>query len=406
MAPRCYFDIRYARLETVKTSVQGIDRYVMIIGNGKVYENFHFEQEDVLVKWVHALASHCILGHLDKYFKSCQLTHTAKSLISEGSYGNIIIAEDVADTGCRVAVKSYLSDELARKLRPNRTKKNDPGDLTIDEVKALRKLAGAPRILNLRAVFEEPGYKILVTEYLEGGDLFTHMKRNNEVVNWREALELTREILLALTQLEAQKIVHRDIKFGNLALKYADGSYNLVLIDFGFAVFHEEYRRAGTYPKIYGTIGYYAPEILAMREMFDCRADVYSAGLVFFSMLSGESAFSYFNRDDCIRRNTLGMINWEALKERFTGQKIPPSVHHLLLSMLQFDKEKRPYASQLINHEAFQLLRIAQVVPHPRRNPNYKSIVSLEEDEAFFVTKENEEEVSQISKSSYKELEK
>ena len=80
--------------------------------------------------------------------------------------------------------------------------------------------------------------------------------------------------------MEERDIVHRDLKTQNIVFKYTDGSYDLALVDFGFAI---NYKKLQERPKIFGTAGYFAPEILKL-EAFDCRADIYSLGVVMFQM--------------------------------------------------------------------------------------------------------------------------
>lgn len=57
----------------------------------------------------------------------------------------------------------------------------------------------------------------------------------------------------------------------------------LVLIDLGFAV--HNFRWSKLTPRC-GTAGYTAPEVLAEKE-YDCKIDVFSAGVVFYTMLTG-----------------------------------------------------------------------------------------------------------------------
>jgi len=66
----------------------------------------------------------------------------------------------------------------------------------------------------------------------------------------------------------------------NVVFKYNDGSYDLALIDFGFA---HNWKEPQQKKQHYGTIGYFAPEIFR-DELSDTRADVYSLGIMFYTM--------------------------------------------------------------------------------------------------------------------------
>jgi len=395
-------DVRLARLETQQTRINGKDRYVIVIANRDIFENFHFEDQRVFSEWIKELAKHCVLGQLDKYYKSCSLTGTAD--LTDGAYGDVMVAESREDGDLKVVIKTYRTDIPCPQGTKKKQKKNDPGEMVYDEIRVLR-LLNDPSVLRLRGIFEEPGIKIIVTDYLEGGDLYKYMKKNNHVVNWREALEYTKGLLMSLAHLEKNRVVHRDIKMSNLALRFADGSYHIALIDFGFAICLDDFPPGSELPRKFGTVGYYAPEVLAGAEMFDCRADVYSAGVLLFMMLSGEAAFSYTDIYDCIDKNTNGTLNWEAFSPARICQKIPTEVMELLQVMLRHRKKDRPFASKLLSDKAFDLLRKPGVLPHPKGNPKYATVVTLEEDQAFFVTDENEARVSQISKSSFRNVE-
>lgn len=112
------------------------------------------------------------------------------------------------------------------------------------------------------------------------GELGKYVEDNGNTLDYRQSLRMIRGILEGLSYLESLGIIHRDIKFQNIVLRYSDGSFSPVIIDFGFAMKAKE---GSPDAKKYGTLGYYAPEVLS-HQGFDCRADVYSAGIVLFNM--------------------------------------------------------------------------------------------------------------------------
>lgn len=135
-------------------------------------------------------------------------------------------------------------------------------------------------LLKLRAVFEDESTISLVTDCYFGKTLYSFMIDNEGILNYRDSLAVVQRILKGLQRLESLNIVHRDIKMQNIVFKNTDGTPDIALIDFGFAINWKELKEP---PPIFGTIGYYAPEILRM-ESFDCRADLYSLGLILFNM--------------------------------------------------------------------------------------------------------------------------
>ena len=124
----------------------------------------------------------------------------------------------------------------------------------------------------------------LVMEYVQGQDLGTVI-RDKGALPWREALDIARQVALALAHAHRHGIVHRDIKPANIMI-LPDGSVRV--LDFGVA-------RARSSPSLthsgfVGSPSYAAPE-QALGGSVDIRADLYSLGVVLYEMLSGELPF-------------------------------------------------------------------------------------------------------------------
>ncbi|MGD2205617.1 MAG: protein kinase, partial [Anaerolineae bacterium] len=124
----------------------------------------------------------------------------------------------------------------------------------------------------------------LVMEYVRGQDLGQELNERGPLP-WQRALDIGRQVALALGHAHKHGVVHRDIKPGNIMLR-ADGT--ICVLDFGIA-------RAQTSPELtlagfVGSPHYAAPE-QAMGETVDIRADIYSLGVVLYRMLTGELPF-------------------------------------------------------------------------------------------------------------------
>ena len=133
----------------------------------------------------------------------------------------------------------------------------------------------------------------IAMEYLSGGDL---KQRIDEGISEEEAVRYVQEIAGALARIHEVGILHRDLKPGNIMLR-ADGS--VALIDFGLAKrmrLEQEITGSG---QIFGTPYYMSPEQGHANEV-DARSDIYSLGVIFYEMLTGEKPY--------LASNAMGII--------------------------------------------------------------------------------------------------
>lgn len=141
----------------------------------------------------------------------------------------------------------------------------------------------------------------IIEEFIEGQTLAKKLKQGP--IGEQEAIRFLLELLEICLELEAQNIVHRDIKPQNILI---DTEGNLWLLDFGIAR-HLDMNSITPTDAYYGphTLGYAAPEqIDNLKKKIDIRADLFSIGVLFYEMISGENPFkdNAYNRLDVIRK--------------------------------------------------------------------------------------------------------
>jgi serine/threonine protein kinase len=122
----------------------------------------------------------------------------------------------------------------------------------------------------------------LVTEFAEEKDLYQMILGSGKLKE-KNAAKAIHGILSGLAYLHSKNIIHRDVKLENVLV--TSTSCDVMLADFGLAVPCKEEE---LYKKC-GSPGYLAPEIFAKR--YGKKADVFSAGVVLYTMLSGQMPF-------------------------------------------------------------------------------------------------------------------
>ena len=142
-------------------------------------------------------------------------------------------------------------------------------------------------MLELYEVFESGKYIHLVLPFLSGGELFESIKNKG---NYKEsdAKKVMYQFLSALAYLHENLVVHRDLKPENLILSKKHHN-DIQIADFGLACVlkspDEKLNLAC------GSPGYVAPEILNDKG-YSVPSDVFSAGVIFYVMLTGRPVFS------------------------------------------------------------------------------------------------------------------
>ena len=126
----------------------------------------------------------------------------------------------------------------------------------------------------------------IVMELIDGITLKQYMQKKNGSLNWREALYFTTQIVRALGHAHSRGIIHRDIKPQNIMV-LRDGSVKVA--DFGIARVMSAAQATMTQEAL-GSVHYISPE-QARGSHIDARADIYSAGVVLYEMLTGRLPF-------------------------------------------------------------------------------------------------------------------
>jgi serine/threonine protein kinase len=142
------------------------------------------------------------------------------------------------------------------------------------------------QVVRLLDTGEWRGLPYLVLEHVDGSSLATLTDR--APLDWRDALEIIRQLARCLAYLHERGVVHRDLKPSNVLLTAGGG---LKVIDFGLA--HVGRAEAGSL-KPGGTPGYMAPEQWEGGAQ-DARTDIWAMAVMTFEMLTGRQPITASN---------------------------------------------------------------------------------------------------------------
>jgi WD40 repeat protein len=128
----------------------------------------------------------------------------------------------------------------------------------------------------------------LVMEYIDGETLGGRLRRHERLPP-AEAARIVRQVAQGLAAAHSRNVVHRDIKPVNILLEW--GSGRVKITDFGLAQQIENTSVQSAPSGLTGTVAYMSPEQILTPDRLDARTDLYSLGVVFYELLTGERPF-------------------------------------------------------------------------------------------------------------------
>ncbi|XP_017381836.1 serine/threonine-protein kinase MARK1 isoform X11 [Cebus imitator] len=192
--------------------------------------------------------------------------------IGKGNFAKVKLARHVL-TGREVAVK--IIDKT--QLNPTSLQK------LFREVRIM-KILNHPNIVKLFEVIETEKTLYLVMEYASGGEVFDYLVAHGRMKE-KEARAKFRQIVSAVQYCHQKCIVHRDLKAENLLL---DGDMNIKIADFGFS---NEFTVGNKLDTFCGSPPYAAPELFQGKKYDGPEVDVWSLGVILYTLVSGSLPF-------------------------------------------------------------------------------------------------------------------
>ena len=204
--------------------------------------------------------------------------------VGDGGMGEVYAAEPV-DGGARVAIKVLRPEFLGEATVLSRF---------LEEGSLATRLIHPNIARMLECATAEDGSPYLVMELLEGVPLGAYMQ-NGARIPLAQAVPILQGILAGLAAAHAQGVVHRDLKPDNVFLtRGPGGTFVVKVLDFGIAKVMDAAGGMGSRTRtgmLLGTPAYMSPEQVKSARDVDARADLWSAGVMFYEMLTGRVAF-------------------------------------------------------------------------------------------------------------------
>jgi len=192
---------------------------------------------------------------------------TFENVIGTGKYGEVSLGEWL---GTPVAIKKLLEND------------EDTNGLVDRELQILKEIRH-PQIVQFLGVSRNNDNEThIITEFMDGGDLFDALIFGDFELTWKEKLRISLDIAQGCRYLQAQGILHRDLKSQNVLL---GSNRRAKLCDLGLArVFDDRINKRLTYV---GSDRWMAPEV-SMAEDYDYKVDVFSFGILLVEIITNQ----------------------------------------------------------------------------------------------------------------------
>jgi serine/threonine protein kinase len=248
-------------------------------------------------------------------------------VIGRGSFGKVMQVRK-KDDGKIYAMKVMKKAAIIAKNQVTHTK---------DEKNILQKISH-PFIVKLNYAFQTKDKLYMILDYVNGGELFFHLKKEGKFSEDRVRLYAA-EIASALLHLHSHGIIYRDLKPENILI---DSDGHIVITDFGLS---KEVPRDETTHTFCGTPEYLAPEVLR-GEGHNYQVDWWSLGTLIYEMLTGLPPFYNKNINVMYQRILKGQLSFPP--------GMSPEAQDLLKGLLTRDVNKRLGGEAVTKHPFFK----------------------------------------------------
>ena len=214
------------------------------------------------------------------------------SRLGSGAFGEVYKARDTMLNRI-VAIKRIRFDE-----HTDETQRLQIEQRFLREAQVAARL-NHPNIVTIHDIISTPTMNLIVMEFVNGFTLEWMLKTRNRL-HFTETVDILSRVADALDHAHRNKVVHRDVKPGNIMITPTDQASHVKVTDFGIAKaeFSADITTAGS---LVGTPNYMSPE-QARGAPMDGRSDLFSLGCVLYECLAGTKPFQSNSLTDVLLR--------------------------------------------------------------------------------------------------------
>src|ERR1700687_2633077 len=192
-------------------------------------------------------------------------------------------------------------------------------------------------VIRIHDLFEADGVKFITMEYVEGCDLRKLLDKGK--LPPEQAVEIIRQVCLALDAAHSVEVIHRDLKPQNIM---QDKQGRVLVMDFGLARSLQSDGMTQT-GALLGTIEYMSPE-QGMGKQLDARSDLFAVGLIFYELLTCKMPF----KAETAMASLLKRNQERALPAAELDASIPKALSDIVGKCLERDLNLRYQSAQEI----------------------------------------------------------
>ena len=244
---------------------------------------------------------------------------------------------------CYEFINQETEHSSAAKIIPKKSLvKSRAKQKLISEIK-IHKSLHHPNIVAFEHYFEDSENVYLLIEICLNQTLNELLKRRKKLTEL-EVQCYAVQIIKALKYLHSHRVIHRDLKLGNL---FISEKMEIKVGDFGLATkleFDGERKRT-----VCGTPNYIAPEILEGKTGHSYEVDVWSLGVIMYTLIIGKPPFETNNVKETYKRIKMGNYSFPE------NAVISEPAKDLIQSILVLDPHKRPKLEEILNHDFFNI---------------------------------------------------